>query len=169
MNLRSWTPKADDKQRRAFFDWFSWGNSQLTHEEQAMVERLLVEYHHIFARHQLDMGINNDFEIKLTPKHDQPVYAQSLPTPTNLTDEILVELALQQAYVIITNLPFRMYSSPILAQREPKGKSRVLDHLRRIKNLIKHNYNDCNHPVTTISDAAQHIGGKKNVCKLDCS
>ena len=134
-----------------------------------MVERLLVKYHKIFARHRLDIGINTEFKIKLTPKHDEPVYAQSLPTPTNLKDEMLVELALQQEYGIITTLPFSKYSSPIFAQRKPNGKLRILVDLRRINHLIKHDYNEHNHPVTTIADAAQHMAGKKYFCKLDCS
>ena len=40
----------DDDQRSAFLDQFSWENSQLTLEEQAMAERVLVKYHRIFAR-----------------------------------------------------------------------------------------------------------------------
>ena len=42
---------------------FTWENIQLTPEEQAMVDRFLVKYHRIFARHQLDIGINNGFKI----------------------------------------------------------------------------------------------------------
>ena len=50
------------------------------------------------------MVLTQKFNIKLTPKHVEPVYAQSLPTPTILKDEMLVELALQQEYGIITTL-----------------------------------------------------------------
>ena len=59
----------------------------------------------IFARHRLDIGINTDFNIKLTPKQDDLVYAQSLPTPTKLKDDLMVELTLMQEYGIITKLP----------------------------------------------------------------
>ena len=107
--------------------------------------------------------------MKLTPKHDDPVYAQSLPTPTNLKDDLLVELALMQEYGIITTLPYSKYSSPIFAQRKPNGKLRILVDLRRINHLLKNDYNQHNHPVTTIADAAQHMAGKKYFCKLDCS
>ena len=41
--------------------------------------------------------------------------------------------------------------------------------LRRINHLIKNDYGEHNHPVTTVSDAAQHMAGKKYFCKLDCS
>ena len=120
----------------------------------------MVEYHDIFARHRLDIGINTEFKIKLTPKHDEPVYAQSLPTQTNLKDDLLVELALMQEYGMITTLPYCKYSSPIFAQRKPNvGKPK----------LLKNDYNQHNHPVTTMADAAQHMAGKRYFCKLDCS
>ena len=41
--------------------------------------------------------------------------------------------------------------------------------LRRINHLIKNDYGEHNHPITTGSDAAQHMAGKNNFCKLDCS
>ena len=129
----------------------------------------MVKYHDIFARHRLDIGINTEFKIKLTPKHDEPVYAQSLPTQTNLKDDLLVELALMQEYGIITTLPYSKYSSPIFAQRKPSGKLRILVDLRRINHLLKNDYNQHNHPVTTMADAAQHMAGKRYCCKLDCS
>ena len=92
-----------------------------------------------------------------------------LPTPTILKDDLLVELALMQEYGIITTLPHSKYSSPIFAQRKPNGKLRILVDLRRINHLIKNDYSEHNHPVTTIADAAQHMAGKKYFCKLDCS
>ena len=162
-------PTRDDDQRRTFLKNFSWDDSILTEQEQQRIEALLVKYHTIFARHRLDIGINTDFKIKMTPKHDDPVYAQSLPTPTNLKDNLLIELALMQEYGIITTLPYSKYSSPIFAQRKPNGKLRILVDLRRINHLLKNDYNQHNHPVTTIADAAQHIAGKKYFCKLDCS
>ena len=127
-----------------FLKNFSWDDSVPTEHEQQRIEELLVKYHTIFVRHRLDIGINTDFKIKLTPKHDDPVYAQSLPTPTNLKDYLLVELALMQEYGIITTLPYSNH-------------------------LLKNDYNKHNHPVTMIADAAQHMAGKKYFCKLDCS
>ena len=162
-------PTADDQQRKEFLANFKWENSILNEHEQQQIENLLVKYNNVFARHRLDIGINTDFKIKLTPKHDEPVYAQSLPTPTNLKDDLLVELALMQEYGIITTLPYSKYSSPIFAQRKPNGKLRILVDLRRINHLLKNDYNQHNHPVTTIADAAQHMAGKKYFCKLDCS
>ena len=113
--------------------------------------------------------MNEEFTVKLTPKDDSPAYSQSLPTPINLKEDILVELALLQRYGIITTLPFSKYASPIFAQKKPNGKLRLLVDLRKINNLISDDYINNNHPVSTLSDAAQHMAGKKLYCKLDCS
>ena len=72
-------------------------------------------------------------------------------------------------YGIITTLPFSKYASPIFAQRKPNGKLRLLVDLRKINALISDDYINNNHPVSTLSDAAQHLAGKKLFCKLDCS
>ena len=158
-----------DEQRMNFLKNFNWDESLLTPSQQLQVEELLVKYNSIFARHRFDIGMNTDFKVKLTPQNQEPVYSQSLPTSTNLKDDLLVELALMQEYGIITSLPHSKYSSPIFAQRKPNGKLRILVDLRRINHLIKNDYGEHNHPVTTIADAAQHMAGKKYFCKLDCS
>ena len=162
-------PTSSEEQRQEFPENFKWEQSILNPHEKQEIEALLVKYHDIFARHRLDIGINTEFKIKLTPKHEEPVYAQSLPTPTNLKDNLLVELALMQEYGIITTLPYSNYSSPIFAQRKPNGKLRILVDLRRINHLLKNDYNQHNHPVTTMAVAAQHMAGKRYFCKLDCS
>ena len=117
----------------------------------------------------MDIGINHDFKIKLTPKTDDPVYSQSLPCPINLKEDLTVELALMHYFGIITTLPFSKYASPIFAQRKPNGRLRLLVDLRKINNLISDDYINNNHPVSTQTDAAQHLAGKKLFCKLDCS
>ena len=70
---------------------------------------------------------------------------------------------------IITVLPFSKYASPIFAQRKPNGKLRLLVDLRKISSLIADDYTNDNHPVGTLSDAAQQWAGKSLFCKLDCS
>ena len=72
-------------------------------------------------------------------------------------------------YGIITVLPFSKYASPIFAQRKPNRKLRLLVDLRKINTLIADDYTNNNHPVSTLSDAAQHLSGKSLFCKLDCS
>ena len=141
----------------------------LQQHEIKQIEALLVEFHDIFARHRFDIGMNEEFTVKLTPKDDSPAYSQSLPTPVNLKEDILVELASLHKYGIITTLPFSKYASPIFAQKKPNGKLRLLVDLRKINNLISDDYINNNHPVSTLTDAAQHMAGKKLFCKLDCS
>ena len=128
-----------------------------------------MEFHDIFARHRFDIGINTEFKVQLTPLDNRPAYSQSLPAPINLKDDILVELALLHKYGIITTLPFSKYASPICAQRKPNGKLRLLVDLRKINTLIADDYINNNHPVSTLTDAAQHMAGKNLFCKLDCS
>ena len=72
-------------------------------------------------------------------------------------------------YGIITVLPFSKYASPIFAQRKPNGKLRPLVDLRKLSTLIADDYTNINHPVSTLSAAAQHLAGKSLFCKLDCS
>ena len=151
----------DDEQHKAFLDQFNRIDSQLTTEEQAIVGLLLVKNQRIFARHGLDIGINNKVRIKLTPKHDEPVYAPSLPTPTSIKDEMLFNLGSEQKYGLITALSFSRDSSPIYAQRKPNRKLRVLVGPKRINQLIKHDYIERNQPFTTIADAAQEMAGEK--------
>ena len=104
--------------------------------------------------------MNTEFKVKLTPKDDKPVYSQSLPMPIHLKEDLIVELALMHKYGIITVLPFSKYASPIFAQRKPNGKLRLLVDLRKINTLIADDYTNNNHPVSTLSDAAQHLAGK---------
>ena len=167
--LEKLDPVRSHDERVKFLQNFKWAKSLLSPSQQAQVEELLVKYNSIFARHRLDIGMNTDFKVKLTPQHEEPVYSQSLPTPTNLKDDSLVELALMQEYGIITTLPYSKYSSPIFAQRKPDGKLRILVDLLGINHLIKNDYGEHNHPVTTVSDAAQLMAEKKYFCKLDCS
>ena len=167
--LEKLNPQNDPESRRQFLSNFDWTDSMLQPTEIARIEDLLVEFHDIFARHRFDIGMNEDFKVKLTTKDDSPAYSQSLPTPINLKEDILVELALLHRYGIITTVPFSKYASPIFAQKKPNGKLQLLVDLRKINNLISDDYINNNHPVSTLTDSAQHMAGKKLFCKLDCS
>ena len=102
----------------------------------------------------MDIGMNTEFKVKLSPKNDKVVYSQSLPMPIDLKEDAIVEVALMHNYRIITVLPFSKYASPIFAQRKPNGKLRLLVDLRKINSLIADDYTNNNHPVSTLSDAA---------------
>ena len=144
-----------------FLSHFDWTDTTLSPFEKQHIEDILVHYHDIFARHRFDIGTNREIKVKLTPNDDRPAYSQSLPSPINLKDDITVELALLHRYGIITTLPFSKYASPIFAQRKPNGRLRLLVDLRKINNLITQDYVNNNHPVSTLSNSAQHMAGKK--------
>ena len=141
----------------------------LTKTEKQALEDILVEYHDIFARHRMDIGMNTEFKVRLTPKDDKAVYSQSLPMPIHLKTDFIVELALKHKYGIITVLAFSKYASPIFAQRKPNGKLRLLVNPKKVNTLIADGYTNNTHPVSTLSEAAQHLAKKSLFCKLDCS
>ena len=89
--------------------------------------------------------------------------------PNHLKEDLIVELTLVHKYGIITVLPFSKYASSIFAQRKPNGQLRLLVDLQKINSLIADDYTNNNHPVSTLSDAAQHLAEKSLFCKLDCS
>ena len=113
--------------------------------------------------------MNTEFKMKLTPRDDKAVYRQNLPMPIHLKEDLIVKLALMHKYGIITVLPFSKYASPIFAQRKPNGKLCLLVDLRKINSLIADEYTNNNYPVSTLSDAAQHLAGKSLLSKVDCS
>ena len=168
-DLETLDPTKDEESWAKFLENFDWKDSTLSADERGKIEEMLVEFHSLCARHRFDMGMNEEFKVKLTPKNDSPPYSQSLPAPINLKEDILVELAMLRKYGIITKLPFSKYASPIFAQKKPNGKLRLLVDLRKINNLISDDYINKYHPVSTLVDAAQHMAGKKVFCNLDWS
>ena len=112
-------PQDNEEFRRKFLSNFDWKDSMLQQHEIKQIEALLVEFHDIFARHRFDIGVNEEFTVKLTPKDESPAYSQSLPTPINLKEDILVELALLHRYGIITTLSFQSTPAPFLRRKNP--------------------------------------------------
>ena len=114
-------PKDNNESRVEYLKRFDWTSTLLKENEKHAVEDILVEYHDIFARHRMDIGMNTEFKVRLTPKDDKAVYSQSLPMPIHLKEDLIFELALMHKYGIITVLPFSKYASPIFAERKPNG------------------------------------------------
>ena len=155
--------------RNKFLKRFDWTDTLLSETDKQAIEDMLVDYHDFFARHRVDIGRNTEFKVNVIPKDDQAVFSQSLPTLIHLKEDLNVELVSMHKYGIITVLPFSKYASPIFAQRKPNGKLRPPVDIRKINSLIADDYANNNHPVSTLSDAAQHLAGKSLLCKLDCS
>ena len=103
--------------------------------------------------------MNEEFKVKLTPKDNTSAYSQSLPAPINLKEDIPVELVIIHKHGIITTLPLSKYASPIFAPKNPNGKLRLLVDLRKINILISDDHINNNHPVSTLTDAAQQMAG----------
>ena len=162
-------PQESTESRNKFLKRFNWTDILLTETEKQAIEDVLVDYHDIFARHRMDNGINTEFKVKLTTKDDKAVYSKSLPMPIHLREDLIVGLVLLHKYAIITVPQFFKHASPLFAQTKPNGKLRLLVGLRKINNLIAVDYTNKNHPVSNLSEAAQHLVGKSLFCKLDCS
>ena len=153
-------PQNDEESRQNFSNQFDWKDSMLQQHEINRIEMLLVEFNDVFARHMFDIGMNEEFAVKLTPNDDSPVDCQSLLTPVNLREDILVELALLRNNGIITTLPFSKYVSYIFAQKNLTENIRLL---LEIINLISSDYTINNNPVSILTDAAHHMAGKQTV------
>ena len=162
-------PQEHEESRRKFLSIFDWKNSMLQQHELKQIEALLVAFHDIFALHRFEIRMKEEFTVKLTPKNETPAYSQSLPTPVSLKEDILVVLALLHKYGIISALPFSKYASPTFAQKKPNIKLSLLVDLRKTNKLISDDFINNNYPVSTLTDAALHLAGKKVFCKLDCS
>ena len=89
--------------------------------------------------------------------------------PIHLREDLIVELAVMHKYGITLVLHFSKYASPIFAKRKPNGKLRLLVEFRKTNSLNADHYTNINHPVSTLSDTAQHLAEKSLFCKLDCS
>ena len=162
-------PQESTEARQKFLKRFDWTDTLLTETEKQAIEDILVEYHDTFAKQRMDIRMNTEFKVKLTPRDNKAVYSQNLPMPIHLKEDPNVELALMHKYGFLTVLPFSKYASPLFAQRKPNGKLRLLLDLRKINSLIADDYTNNNHPVSTLPDAAQHLAAKSLFCKLDCS
>ena len=68
-------PKDDNESRTEFLKRFDWTDTVHNENEKHAVEDILVEYHDIFARHRMDIEMNTEFKVKLTPKDDKAVYS----------------------------------------------------------------------------------------------
>ena len=164
--LEQLNPLEDTNSRDQFLSSFNWTDSTLQLDAKQAVADLLVEFHDNFARRPFDIGITTEFDVQLTHLDNRPAYNRRLPAPINLKDGILVELALLHNYGIITTLHFSKYASAIFAKSKPNGK--LLVDLRKRKTLTADDYINNNYPVSTLTDAAQHMAKKNFFCKLVC-
>ena len=143
-----------------FLSEFDRTSSTLAKQARQAFEDLLVEFPDIFGRQRIDIGINNDFDVKLTTIYISPAYSQNPPTPINLKEDITVKLAFLHEYSIISSSLFSKDATPLFALKKPNDK---LVDLRKINNLISEEYSRNHHPISALLHAAKHMAGKKNI------
>ena len=114
--MESLDPTKDEESRAKFPENVDWKDSTYATDELAMIEEQLVEFHDIFARHQFDIGMNEEFKMKLTPKDGSPAYSQTRLAPINFKEDILVELAMLHNNAPTTNGGWTVHK-PIIAYR----------------------------------------------------
>ena len=84
-------PQESTESRNKYPQRFDWTDTLLTETEKQAIEDILVDYHDILARHRMDIGMNTEFKVNITPKDDKAVYSQSLPMPVHLKEDLFVE------------------------------------------------------------------------------
>ena len=73
--IQKLNPQDNEESRRKILSNFDCKNSMLQQHDIKQIEALLVKFHDIFARHRFDIGVNEDFAVKLTPKDESPAYS----------------------------------------------------------------------------------------------
>ena len=68
-------PKDDEESRMKFLKRFDWTDTLLTETKKHAVENILAEYHDIFAKHSMDIGMNTKFNVRLTAKDEKVIYS----------------------------------------------------------------------------------------------
>ena len=80
--LEELDPKQDKKSRSQFISLFKWNDSLITGEDRENLESTLVEFNDIFARHRLDIGMNNQFKVCLSLKTTNRYIQRVSPYPS---------------------------------------------------------------------------------------
>ena len=156
-------PTDSAKLRRKILERLDWTDTLLTETEK---RDILVEHHDTLARHRMDIEMNTEFEVKPTPK-EEVIHIQNPPVPTHLKEDLIVELVLMHKYRIITVLTFSKYACLFFGLRNPNRNFSLRLDFKEIKALFADDYTTKNHPVSTLSDAAQHLTGESRFYKLD--
>ena len=147
-------PKEDAESQTKMCARFDWTDTLLTQAVKQAKEDILVEYHDIFARERIDLGINTAFKLKLTTKD---VYCQNFPMSIHPKDNLIVKLDLMYQNGIFTVLLSSEYASPIVAKRKPNGKLHLLVDLMKINSLMEINCTKKSHPVGILSNVPEHL------------
>ena len=68
-------PTENEESRNKFLSMFKWTDSLIAGKDRENLEDTIVNFNDIFARHRLDIGMNTQFKVSLTPQaslHTKP-------------------------------------------------------------------------------------------------
>ena len=116
----------------------------------------------------MDIAKNTEFKVKLTPKHDKSVNGPNLnANPVERRPNCWIS-SNAQLWNQHGNGYIQVRQSHVHAEKA-QWKLYLLVDLRKINSLIAEGYTNNNHPVSSLSDTAQHLAGRSLFCKLNCS
>ena len=90
----------------------------------------------------MDIGLNTELKVKLTPKDDKAVISHNLLISFHLKENLFVAVALMHKTAC-----FEVRKSHFCIEKT-NGKIRLLVDLRKINTLIAYDYTDINHLVS---------------------
>ena len=99
-------PQKSTESRSKLLERFDWIDTLLKKTEKQSIEDILIDWHDNFARQRMDIGLNTEFKVELTPKDDKVVCSQGLPIRIHSEEDLIVEFAPMYKYGIIMVLPF---------------------------------------------------------------
>ena len=73
-------PQSNEHDKKTFLAQFGWSRSALNPDQISGMQKFLVEFFEILAKHRFDVGYNTELKVKLTPAHDLSVSVQ-IPPP----------------------------------------------------------------------------------------
>ena len=83
-------PQNHKEARMKFFERFDWTDELLTDFGVQWTEETAVIYHEIFAGHRMNIEMDTEFKVKVTPQKVKAVYRQNLPMRIHLKEDLIV-------------------------------------------------------------------------------
>ena len=81
----------DRESRKTFLSMFQWEGSHIEGKDREQLEQTIGVYNNNFARHRLEIGINNNCNMKRTPEDEVHYTHRTQPVPINLKEDVTVE------------------------------------------------------------------------------
>ena len=164
--LEKLDPTENEESRTKFLSMFKWTDSLITGKDRKNLEDTIVEFNDIFARHKLDIGMNTQFKVSLTPQDDKPVCTQSLPVPHQSQRRSDCGASPHASIRHHHDTPILQICHPHLRTTETQRQVESIGGPAKNQRPIADDYINNNHPFSTLSDAAEHLAGKNCFASL---